>query len=54
MANYKGWKTKLLLLPATPGALLHEREYVGQNNSRSSCEHERYLKPYETNLLIPL
>ncbi len=31
---------KTLLLPISPGVLLHEREYVGENNIRSSCEHE--------------
>jgi len=30
-----------LTSPIIPSALLHEREYVGENNICSSCEHER-------------
>jgi hypothetical protein len=35
----KGWK-KALLLPTIPSAVPHEREYVGKNNIKSSCENE--------------
>jgi hypothetical protein len=34
-----------LLLPTILGALLDEREYVGQNNIKSFLEHEGLFQP---------